>query len=198
MTHAALAPGIGREFEPFLFASIGEGRHGHSLSVISALAQADFDPWLEAVGLAKMSRELAAARLSRLIVSLPDRPASARPPDAIAAELVALLPRGNNSVPGHPPAPPSDTDISEPSLWAWPRRYSAHDDAVSAALDTYGAGTSAGRLVPANQRQRRCETLSKRFRSPPLRSRPQGVPSAATTGETNAPGAHLESSPRRG
>jgi hypothetical protein len=26
MAHAALAPGIGREFDPFLFASIGDGR----------------------------------------------------------------------------------------------------------------------------------------------------------------------------
>jgi hypothetical protein len=71
MAHAALAHGIGREFDPFLFASIGEGRHGHPLTVISALAQSDVDPWLEAVGLARLSREPATARLSRLIAALP-------------------------------------------------------------------------------------------------------------------------------
>jgi hypothetical protein len=56
MTHAALSPDIGREFDPFLFASVGEDRHGQLLSVISVLARSDLDPWREAVGLARMSQ----------------------------------------------------------------------------------------------------------------------------------------------
>jgi hypothetical protein len=93
MTHAAMAPGIGREFDPFLFASIGEDRHGQLLSVISALARSDLDPWLEAVGLARMSRDQATARLCGLIAALPGGPPSGRPVDAVAGELVALLPQ---------------------------------------------------------------------------------------------------------
>jgi hypothetical protein len=93
MTHAALAPGIGREFDPFLFASIGDGRYGHPLTVISALAQSDVDPWLEAVGLARLSRDQATLRLSGLIAALPGLPRSDRPVASIAEELVALLPR---------------------------------------------------------------------------------------------------------
>jgi hypothetical protein len=93
MTHAAMSPGIGREFDPFLFASIGEDRHGQLLSVISALARSDLDPWLEAVGLARMSRDQATARLRGLIVALPGGPPSDRSVDAIAGELVRLLPR---------------------------------------------------------------------------------------------------------
>ena len=93
MTHAAMAPGIGREFDPFLFASIGEDRHGQLLSVISALARSDLDPWLEAVGLARMSQGQATARLCGLIAALPDGLPSGRPVDAIAGELVALLPQ---------------------------------------------------------------------------------------------------------
>jgi len=92
MTHAAVAPRIGREFDPFLFASIGEDRHGHLLSVISALARSDLDPWEEAVDLTRMSRDLATARLSRLIAALPGEPAPNRGVDAIAGELIALLP----------------------------------------------------------------------------------------------------------
>jgi hypothetical protein len=115
MTHAALAPGIGREFDRFLFASIGEGRHGHQLTVISALAQSDVDPWLEAVGLARLSRELAAERLSRLIAALPSPPASNRPVDSIAEELVALLPRTDWTAPStqaKPAAPPKAVVMS--------------------------------------------------------------------------------------
>jgi hypothetical protein len=93
MTHAALAPGIGREFDPFLFASIGEDRHGQLLSVISALARSDLDPWLEAVSLSRMSQSQATTRLCGLIAALPDGPPSGRPVDAVAGELVALLPQ---------------------------------------------------------------------------------------------------------
>jgi hypothetical protein len=93
MIHAALAPRIGREFDPFLFAAIGEDRHGQLLSVISALARSDLDPWQEAVGLARMSRDAATARLSRLISALPGEPAARGSMDAIAGELIALLPR---------------------------------------------------------------------------------------------------------
>src|ERR1700679_1462339 len=97
MTHAALSPDIGREFDLFLFASVGEDRHGQLLSVISVLARSDLDPWLEAVGLARMSRGQATARLCGLIAALSDRPPSGRPIDAIAGELVALLPQTDKS-----------------------------------------------------------------------------------------------------
>jgi hypothetical protein len=106
MTHAALAPGIGREFDPFLFASIGEDRHGQLLSVISALARSDLDPWLEAVSLSRMSVSQATARLCGLIAALPDGPPSGRPVDAVAGELVALLPQTAKWAPTPKAAPP--------------------------------------------------------------------------------------------
>jgi hypothetical protein len=89
MTHAALSPRIGREFDPFLFASLGEDRYGQLLSVISALGRSGLDPWQDAIGLARMPRDLATVRLSRLIAALPDEPTTDRPFDAIAGELVA-------------------------------------------------------------------------------------------------------------
>ena len=99
MTHAAPAPLIGREFDSFLFASIGDDRHGQPLSVLSALARSDIDPWQEAGALARMSRKKAKARLTALIGALPDEPIAALPLDAIAGDLVALLPRADNFVP---------------------------------------------------------------------------------------------------
>ncbi|MGO9740546.1 MAG: hypothetical protein ACLPN5_03340 [Roseiarcus sp.] len=44
MTHTALTPLLGREFDDFLFAPIGEDRNGTTLSVLSALARMEVDP----------------------------------------------------------------------------------------------------------------------------------------------------------
>ena len=112
MTHAA--PLIGREFDSFLFAPIGDDGHGQPLSVLSALARSDVDPWEEAGALARMPRKKAKARLTALIVALPDEPIAALRLDAIASDLVALLPRANNFV----PRPQSDVRRSE-NAQAW-------------------------------------------------------------------------------
>ncbi len=95
MTHAALSPLIGPEFDEFLCAPIGEDRNGTTLSVLSALARLDVDPWQEAARLARMPREAAAVRLTSLIDALPGEPASAMPLQASGADLVALLPKAN-------------------------------------------------------------------------------------------------------
>ena len=93
MTHAALSPLIEPEFDEFLGASIGEDRNGTGLSVLSALARLDVDPWKEATSLARMPREAAAVRLTALIEALPNAPASAISSGMSAADLVALLPK---------------------------------------------------------------------------------------------------------
>jgi hypothetical protein len=92
MTHAALTPLLGREFDNFLFAPIGDDQNGPPLSVVSALARLEVDPWKEAAGLARMPREEAKERLTSLIASLPNGSAS-QSPKAIAARLIALLPQ---------------------------------------------------------------------------------------------------------
>jgi hypothetical protein len=94
MTHAALSPLIGPEFDEFLGAPIGEDRNGTTLSVLSALARLDVDPWEEATILARMPRQSAAERLTALIDTLPRDPSSAIPSQTSAADLVALLPKG--------------------------------------------------------------------------------------------------------
>ncbi len=72
MAHAALAPLIGAQFDKFLYAPIREDRNGTPLSVLSALARLDVDPWQEALSLALMPKATAAARLAALIAALPD------------------------------------------------------------------------------------------------------------------------------
>ncbi len=93
MTHAALSPLIGPEFDEFLGASLGEDRNGTRLSVLSAFARLNVDPWQEATSLALMPRDAAAARLTELIDALPGATADATPSRMIA-DLVALLPKG--------------------------------------------------------------------------------------------------------
>jgi hypothetical protein len=96
MTHAALAPLIGPEFDKFLCASIGEGRNGTTLSVISALARLGVDPWQEAANLGRMPKEAATQRLAALIAALPDEPTADIPARTVAADLITLLPRSNS------------------------------------------------------------------------------------------------------
>src|SRR5271169_6412092 len=95
MGHAALAPLIGPEFGPFLYAPIGQDRNGKLLSVLSMLARLEVDPWQEAARLARMSRATATARLTALIGSLPDEPTAGVPVETVAVDLVALLPKIN-------------------------------------------------------------------------------------------------------
>jgi hypothetical protein len=95
VTHPALALLIGPEFDEFLCAPIGADRNGTGLSVLSALARANVDPWQEATSLARMPREAAVVRLTALIDALPNE-GTIDIPTTIAADLVALLPRGNS------------------------------------------------------------------------------------------------------
>jgi len=76
MIRTAPAIALVPEFDDFLFAPIGEERNGMVLSVISALAQLDLDPWQEAANLAQLPVTTAARRLASLIASLPDRPST--------------------------------------------------------------------------------------------------------------------------
>ena len=48
MTYSASVSRLGSEFDDFLFAPIGADRIGMLLSVLSALARLDIDPWQEA------------------------------------------------------------------------------------------------------------------------------------------------------
>jgi hypothetical protein len=79
-------------FNDFLFATVCEERNEMPLSVISALARLDLDPWTEAAELSRMPADGAIQRLSALldgvVDNLPIQPDRA----TIAARLVALLP----------------------------------------------------------------------------------------------------------
>jgi hypothetical protein len=85
-------------FDDFLFASIGPEGNGMPLSVNSALARLDLDPWQEATQLAELPGETATKRMASLIAALPDAASMHRDSGTIAARLTALLPRRGSSV----------------------------------------------------------------------------------------------------
>jgi hypothetical protein len=106
MTRAAPATALAPQFDDFLFAPIGEERNGMLLSVISALARLDLDPWQEATNLAQLPGTTATRRLASLIESLPDRPSTHLDAATTAARLIAHLPRRIGSI-----APSTETPL---------------------------------------------------------------------------------------
>jgi len=96
MSRTALTPLLGREFDRFLFAPVGEERNGMTLSVLSALARLDVDPWMETAALSSMPKERAQERFAALIASTTMNLATNLNPDAVAGRLIALLPGASN------------------------------------------------------------------------------------------------------
>jgi hypothetical protein len=92
MMHAASVFLRGSKFDTFLFAPIGEDRNGMQLSVLSALARRDIDPWQEAAELARLPGKTATERLALLIAPLPDGPSSQLDPGTVAGRLIEHLP----------------------------------------------------------------------------------------------------------
>jgi hypothetical protein len=84
---------LGSDFDAFLYAAIGEDRNGMPLSVVSALARMNLDPWHEAAALADVSVETATGKLTSLLAALSDPTLTGSSPGITAARLIALLPR---------------------------------------------------------------------------------------------------------
>ena len=82
------------DFDPFLFAPIGEDTNGLPLTLLSVFARQGIDPWEEAADLSQLSLEPALQRLtSRLEAAPGSRPESAADTVNIATRLIALLHR---------------------------------------------------------------------------------------------------------
>lgn len=81
------------EFNPFLFASVGEDGAGVDITVLSALARLGFDPWGEAARLADLPKEAATQALTATIALLPLGNWKAADVRDIAVRLIDSLPR---------------------------------------------------------------------------------------------------------
>jgi hypothetical protein len=91
---AIRAANLGAEYNKFLFAIATEA-NGNAVTVLSALARQDLDPWAEAAALARLSPALAVQRLTRLLEQAGAAPAGAGTQAQFrrtATKLIALLP----------------------------------------------------------------------------------------------------------
>jgi hypothetical protein len=84
---------LDRQFDKFLFAAVGESKDGMCVTVLSALARLNVDPWKKAAELARLPGEVAAQKLASLIATLPDLRSANLEPGTID-RLVTLLPNG--------------------------------------------------------------------------------------------------------
>jgi hypothetical protein len=97
---------LGSDYDDFLLATIGDDNNGMLLSVLSALARLDVDPWEEAAALARLPEDAATRKLASLIAALPAGPSARLDSATIAARLIPLLPRRIDC------EPPSDRTLS--------------------------------------------------------------------------------------
>jgi len=105
MTSHVPVSSLGSDFDDFLYAPIGEDSNGMLLSVLSALARLDLEPWDEAATLARLPGNSATQRLASLIAALPDGPSARPDPGTIAARLIPLLPRrAGSNIPSRAPS----------------------------------------------------------------------------------------------
>ena len=81
-------------YNDFLFAPICEDADGMRLSVLSALARMDVDPWEEATKLAAMPRAIAQSTLISTLDLLSGRSWKPAEAEVVAARLIRLLPGG--------------------------------------------------------------------------------------------------------
>lgn len=103
MTRSVAVSQLGSEFDDFLFAPIGDDGNGMQLSVLSALARLNIDPWLEAATLARLPKAIAAEKLGSLIAQLPGGLLAYADLGAITARLIARLPgRISSRIPNPP------------------------------------------------------------------------------------------------
>ena len=83
----------GSDYDAFLFAEWGVDKTGAAVTVLSALARLDLEPWTEARELARLGREDAQIRLTTHFEAIADIPALALASEGRAAKLILLLPK---------------------------------------------------------------------------------------------------------
>ena len=93
MDHRARFSTLSASYDNFLYAPVCEDANGMRLSVISALARTNVDPWEEATRLAAMPKAIAEKTLLSILDLVSGRSWKSPEAAAIAARLVRLLPQ---------------------------------------------------------------------------------------------------------
>ena len=109
-------------FDDFLFAFIVDEEDGRCLTVVSALARLDLDPWAEAARLSELPKEGAIDELAAIITGHSGERLQLSDPRSIATRLVSVLPKHRPGRTGHK-APKAAEDRAPRSgtgnFWRW-------------------------------------------------------------------------------
>ncbi len=105
MTNALSTSSLDFRLKAFLCASVDDTPSAEPLSVVSALARLDIDPWSEAAELSRLSRDAAARRLGGHLARVSRRPGDQGDHGAAAERLIGLLPRSGESAALAPATP---------------------------------------------------------------------------------------------
>jgi hypothetical protein len=93
MTASHVTSPVSDQFNAFLRAALWLDRDAAPLSVLSALARLDVDPWEEAAQLASLPEKTACAKLVAMLTNLPGGPSVRQDLEALCFRSVRLLPR---------------------------------------------------------------------------------------------------------
>jgi hypothetical protein len=108
MTGSSFSGYLRSDFDRFLTSPLWLDRNESPLSVMSALARLDIDPWQEAAALAALSKAAAVTRLSALLGPLPGAPPAKPDREGLCQRALGLLPEQHAvtllQVPGVPAA----------------------------------------------------------------------------------------------
>jgi hypothetical protein len=98
--HRARFSGLSASYDNFLYAPVCEDANGMRLSVLSALARMNVDPWEEATHLASLPKAVAEKTLLSIFDLVSGRSWKSPEAAAIAARLVRLLPQPGEAAAG--------------------------------------------------------------------------------------------------
>lgn len=119
MDHRSSFSSLSASYDNFLFAPVCDDANGTRLSVISALARMDVDPWEEATRLAAMPKAIAEKTLLSILDLVSGK--SWKSPEAagIAAQLVRLLPQPSETATISTTQPASVPALRQSYWWVW-------------------------------------------------------------------------------
>jgi hypothetical protein len=119
MDHRPRFSTLSASYDDFLFAPVCEDANGMRLSVLSALARMNVDPWEEATRLAAMPKAIAEKTLLSILDLVSGRSWKSPEAAAIAARLVRLLPEPAKSATIAAPGTTKGTAQRKSYWWVW-------------------------------------------------------------------------------
>lgn len=119
MDHRSRFSSLSASYDNFLYAPVCEDANGMRLSVISALARSDVDPWEEATRLAAMPRAIAEKTLLSILDLVSGRSWKSPEAAAVAARLIRLLPQQGEAAPVAATGAANVPALRKSYWWVW-------------------------------------------------------------------------------